>query len=461
MKPVSILGIGTQSRSPNVTAQKRVNMYLEFEPAGDKTQVIAYGTPGLKLAGTIGTSSIRGMLAVESFLYVVIGNEFYKVTPGFTATLIGNTTESTGRVGMANNGLQLMIVEGAKGYIYTFASGAFAAIADADFPGGDTVAFNDSFFIVNKPDSGQFWISSSYNGTAWDGLDFATAESNPDNLIAVVADHGELILFSELSTEFWINSGGLNFPYSRISGAAMEWGIAARWTVAKFDNSLIWLAKNRLGEIQVMRLNGYTPERVSTSDIENIINKYTNVSGASAFSYMHNGHPFYQLNFDQGSWLYDGLSGAWSQLKGYGINRHRAEMATLFGDRVIVSDFENGNFYEPKGDQYTDNGEPLISELIGRHVFDNEERLAINQLQVDLEAGVGLDSGQGVDPRIILQTSKDGGHTWGNERFCDMGKVGEYKARAKWTRLGQARDWVFKLIISDPVKRVLINAWID
>jgi hypothetical protein len=136
-------------------------------------------------------------------------------------------------------------------------------------------------------------------------------------------------------------------------------------------------------------------------------------------------------------------------------------MATLFGDRVIVSDFENGNFYEPKGDQYTDNGEPLISELIGRHVFDNEERLAINQLQVDLESGVGLDSGQGVDPRIILQTSKDGGHTWGNERFCDMGKVGEYKARAKWTRLGQARDWVFKLIISDPVKRVLINAWID
>lgn len=463
MRHISILGLGTQSKSSNVTSQQRINMYLEIATDGDKNTVTAYGTPGLVQHASIGASPTRGMHTLGNYIYVVNLGKLWQVDNSGVAVEKGTLLTTTGRVSMADNGSvgdQIIIVDGTYGYIYTVSSGAFAQIADADFPGADTVTFNDGYFIVSKPDTGQFYLSGSYDGTAWDALDFATAESNPDNLISVVADHGELIAFGDVSTEFWTNTGSLDFPYSR-SGAAVEWGLAARWSVAKFDNSLIYLAKNRMGEVQVVRLNGYLPQRVSTTDIETIINSYSGISDATGFSYLMNGHPFYQLNFTSAneSWLYDGASNAWSQLKS-GTGRHRAEMGTNFLLRTVVSDYENGKLYNLDSDAYTDDGEMIVAELVTKHVFNNMERYSISELQVDLESGVGLSSGQGEDPQIMLQVSKDGGHTWGAERWVSMGKIGEYAKRAKWNRLGQSRNWTFRLRISDPVKRVVLGAYV-
>ncbi|MFA6204452.1 MAG: packaged DNA stabilization protein [Gallionella sp.] len=463
MKPISIFGLGTQSKSSNVTSQQRVNFYLEIAADADKNTVTAYGTPGLVQHASIGASPTRGMYTLGNYIYVVNLSKLWRVDNSGVAVEKGTLLTTTGRVSMADNGSvgdQIIIVDGTYGYIYTVSTGAFAQIADLDFPGADTVTFNDGYFIVSKPDTGQFYLSGSYNGTTWDALDFATGESNPDNVISVVADHGELIVFGDVSTEFWTNTGSLDFPYSR-SGAAVEWGLAARWSVAKFDNSLIYLAKNRMGEVQVVRLNGYLPDRVSTPDMETIINKYSGISDATGFSYLLNGHPFYQINFTSAneSWLYDGLSKEWSQLKS-GTGRHRAEMGTNFLLRTVVSDYENGKLYNLDSDAYTDDGEMIVAELVTKHVFNNLERYSISELQVDLESGVGLASGQGEDPQIMLQVSKDGGHTWGAERWVSMGKLGEYTKRAKWNRLGQSRNWTFKLKISDPVKRVILGAYV-
>jgi hypothetical protein len=76
-----------------------------------------------------------------------------------------------------------------------------------------------------------------------------------------------------------------------------------------------------------------------------------------------------------------------------------------------------------------------------------------------MEAGVGKTTGQGSDPIIMLQVSKDGGHTWGNEIWVPFGKIGEYRRRAVWRRLGRSRDWVFKFRVTDPVKTVFVAAW--
>ena len=461
MKRISIFGLGIQSKSSNVTSQKRINLYLEIDAAGDKTNVVAYGTPGLVLHATRGGSPCRGVYPLGDYYYVVNQGTFYQVDNAGVATAKGTLLTTSGRVDMADNGTQIMAVDGTYGYIYNVAAGTLTRIVDADFPGANHVTFNDGYFIVNKPSSGQFFISGSYNGLTWDALDYATAESNPDNLVRAIADHGELILMGEVSTEFWVNSGGLDFPYTR-SGAAIEWGLAARWSLAKFDNSLIWLGKNRMGEVQVVRLNGYTPQRVSTFDIETIFNSYGSVADATGFSYLLNGHPFYQINFTaaNASWLYDGASNCWSELKS-GTGRHRAEIAANYLNRTIVCDYLNGNIYNLDSDAYTDNGDMIVSELVGKHVFSELERYSISELQVDMEAGVGLATGQGSDPQMMLSVSKDGGHTWGAERWVSMGKIGKYMQRAKWNRLGQARNWTFRIRISDPVKRVLMGAYVS
>jgi hypothetical protein len=59
-------------------------------------------------------------------------------------------------------------------------------------------------------------------------------------------------------------------------------------------------------------------------------------------------------------------------------------------------------------------------------------------------------------PQAMLSWSDDGGFTWNGERWEDIGKIGEYYTRMHWHRLGSSRNRVFKMVISDPVKRVLI-----
>ena len=460
MKKIKLFGLGIQSRSSNVTAQRRVNMYLEVIADGDKMDIVAYRTPGLRYILNIGNNPVRGWYATDTILYVVAGNQLFTVNAVFDVTSIGTLNTVTGNVGIASNGLGLLIVDGVDYYTYIFATTTFAVGADAGYLGGDTVTFLNSFYIVNVPGTGQFQISASYDGDAWDAAEVATAESNPDNLIAVFSDQGQLILFGDVVTEIWLGVGDVDFPFQR-AGAAIEWGIAARWSVAKFNDSVVFLAKNRLGEVQIVQLNGYTVQRISTHDIENIINGYTNIAGATAFSYMHNGHPFYQINFDGGSWIYDGTSSAWSQVKGYGIDRHRADKAIVFNNDIFVSDFEDSNIYTPDENVYTDNGEPLISELTSKHIYSNGERIQLSKLLIDCETGVGVDNGQGSDPQMEIQIYKDGGHVPLNSRYISLGKKGEYKKRCIIHRLGQARDWTFTATVSDPVKWVVMGAYVE
>jgi hypothetical protein len=79
-----------------------------------------------------------------------------------------------------------------------------------------------------------------------------------------------------------------------------------------------------------------------------------------------------------------------------------------------------------------------------------------DSVQVELESGVGLQSGQGSDPQAVLEWS-DKAMIWSNQHARSIGSVGNYNARAIWRRLGRSRSRVFRLTISDPVKVVLLG----
>ena len=100
-------------------------------------------------------------------------------------------------------------------------------------------------------------------------------------------------------------------------------------------------------------------------------------------------------------------------------------------------------------------------ELISRHMIAEYDRLTVDRVFVDFEAGVGLATGQGSNPQAMLQVSRDGGHSWGNEVWTTIGAIGEYKTRAEWRRLGTAKDFVFKVRVTDPVKRIIAGAAMD
>lgn len=460
MGAVTLFGLGLQGKSATATAQKRINVYYEIQKDGDKNTLVIYGSPGLTQFVDLGGSPVRGWIAVNNLLYVVQANQFREINNAGTVTNRGTITTSSGRVDMTHNGTQVLIVDGTAGYTYTIATTTLATIGDADFPNGATTcAFIDGYFAVEKANSGRFYISDSYDGTVWDALDFANAESSPDSLVRVFVDHGELHLFGEFTTEFWANSGASDFPLTPIKAATVEWGLAAKWSLAKLGTGMIFLGRSRLGQVQVVRMVGYQCEAIQDQEFDSIINGYSTVTDATAFSFLMGGHEFYQINFPSAgkSWRYDVSTMAWSEVSSSG-GRHLAEMQVNFLGKPYVADYSNGKVYLLDATAYTDNGTAIIRTVQSRHFFKGVDRLIANKLELQFDAGNGLASGTGSDPQVMLQLSKDGGKTWGNEMWRSIGQIGQYKARAVWRRLGISRDTVFRVKFSDPVPFVLVLA---
>ena len=151
----------------------------------------------------------------------------------------------------------------------------------------------DGYFIFGDGTESFFINTTPFDGSNYDALDFASAESNPDEILRPFVDHRELLLFGEVTTESWYNSGDADFPFERTPGAIAEKGIASKWAVAQVDNSVFFLDHNGVAR----RLaDGYNPQRISAHEQEAA---WGTVSGV--FSYVDKGHEFIVFNFAMGS----------------------------------------------------------------------------------------------------------------------------------------------------------------
>ncbi|WP_282460146.1 hypothetical protein, partial [Mycoplasmopsis arginini] len=423
-------GMGQTGKSMSVTAESYTNMYAEISDDEDKTKIAFYGRHGLDLFISLGDYPTRGAADLNDLLYVVNRNTFYEINNAGTVTNRGTLLTTEGRVSIATNGNLFQIVDGTYGYVYNATTLAFTQITDADFVPAKTNTWIDGYFITDQLGSTDKTKLNRYawstDGLTYDALDFASAESSHDPLVRVFNDNRELILFGQFTTEFHGSNGSLDQPFSR--QATIEWGLAARHSVAKMNDSMIYLARNRMGKTQVLTLNGYSPEVVSNKSMSTVIDSYGDISNATGFSFMEGGHPFYILSFPNvgKSWMFDGSTSLWSKVN-YGLTetQYRGAFGTGFISRVVVFDYANGNIYNINPDAYFDNGSVIVGELASRHIFDTDY-IAIYKCQIDMEAGVGLSSGQGANPQIMLQVSHDGGKTYGNEMWESFGAIGNY-----------------------------------
>ena len=214
---------GGTNRSPSLSAENLVNMYAEKAPSDSRTPVLLLGAPGLKLFATAGAGPCRGLHEMAGVLYAVSGPILYSISASGSVTSIGAVPGSD-LVDMSDNGAQMIIVTNPDAYVYDRSAGTLTQVTDPDFPGASSVDFLDGYFIFTQPRSGEFFISALEDGTSYDALDFATAESNPDNLVRAWVDHREILLFGQLTMEPWYDSGGADFPFDRIPQAITERG---------------------------------------------------------------------------------------------------------------------------------------------------------------------------------------------------------------------------------------------
>ena len=465
-----ILGSTYVARSMNAADARMINLFPEVVPEAGKEPAFLMRAPGLRPLVTLGfgIDEVRGLWTFGDYLYAVCGNTLYKIDSTYTAVTLG-VIAGSGPVSMVDNGTQLFIAANGPGYIYNATTNVFQQINDPDYPGAVRVDYLDGYFVFNEPDSQKIWITSLLDGTQVDALDFASAEGSPDGVVGLICDHREVWVFGTNSVEVWYDAGTADFPLQRIQGAFNEIGCAAAYSIAKMDSGVFWLGKDARGQGMVYRANGYTGQRISTHAVEWHIQQYGDLSDAIGYTYQQDGHSFYVLVFPNANttWVYDAATQAWHERAGWhngAFTRHRSNCQAFFNNEVIVGDYANGKLYAFDLDVYADDGQIQRWLRSWRAIPTGQNtlrRTTQHSLQLDCETGVGINLGQGSDPEVMLRWSDDAGHTWSNEHWRKMGKIGEYGYRTLWRRLGMTtkiRDRVYEVSGTDPVKIAIMGA---
>jgi hypothetical protein len=351
---------------------------------------------------------------------------------------------------MADNGTHVWVATGGK--LYAARSGEILEIANGF--GFTDVAYQDGYLIGVVRGTEQWMISAIDDATTIDALDFTSADTSPDNLVGIISDHRELLAFGESTIEAYYNSGASAFPFARTQ--VVERGCVSAASIAKAQNSVYWLGD----DLMVYRMAGYQPEPISTPPIVGLIADQSSPQTAQGYCYQQGGHTFYVLTFSDLTVCYDLSTGLWHRRRSDGIDRWRANSHEWCSRwrKNIVGDYSNGKLYDLDLDTYDEDGGVLRARAVGAPLWNGGHRLIIDEFFLDIEAGVGLVSGQGSDPQAVLDWSSDGGATWSAELWRSFGKIGERQATAKWRALGAHRNWTPRVTITDPVKRHILGA---
>jgi hypothetical protein len=479
---LDIVGQSYESRSKVIDLQDCINFYPEVQQPNSKNVVALMPTPGLRAFSAVTSEGeCRGLYAASNGnLYTVCYNGLYHIKENGSRKHIGTLYTTSGTVTFADNGIEMVIADGSIGYLLRFDDNSFSVITSAGYPGGSHVIFTSGFFIVNKPGTGQFYYSDSYDGSTWNAANYFTAEGSPDELLAITKTNNEIWLVGSASSEVWYLTGEDPYTFQRIHGGFNDIGTAARYSVATNGSNVFWLGANAQGDGIVWMASGYQPARISTHGIEFLISKLSRIDDAIGYCYQQEGHAFYVLNFVSAgkTFCYDMTTGLWHErafwVSAAGEYRaHRGVYHALFGGKNIIGDARAGSLYVYDLDYYFDFGNKIRRQRTSPHYSSENRYLTYNSVEIECERGVGLTavaeitySGSivvepGVNPLIMLQWSDDGGYTWSNEHHVSAGEIGKYRTRARFNRLGTARDRVFRIAMSDPVKWVVLNAYAE
>jgi len=405
MAKIPLTGGAYTAHSVVAAAQRSLNLFSEPVPEaqGEPMPAAHYPTPGTRLLATIGTGPIRGIRqCTTGGVYVVSGDSVYSVNvANWTGTLLGSITPGLRTpVSMADNGLDMIIVDGtASGWVVNLAVNTFAPIVDPGgmFSGATRVDYLDTFFVLNKPRTPQFHWSGPLAVT-FDPLDFANKQSYSDLLVTLIVAKREIWLLGERTSEVWYDAGPTDIgagssQFAQVQSVFIDHGIAAKYSVANYDNGVFWLTRDRQGQGFIIHGAGYQTKRVSTYAIEAEIAGYARIDDAIGFCYQLGGHTFYVLTFPHAdkTWSFDITTGLWHEWLWIDSNgnehRHRANAFWPVNSTLVIGDWQNGNLYELRRDVYTDNGQPIKRLRSFPHIVAEGKRLFYRQFIADMETG--------------------------------------------------------------------------
>lgn len=453
-------------RSQSVLASPERCMNLYPQRVGKKYAL--YPTPGLTTFVEAPESPGRGIFS-QSVLgteraFAVIGTRLYEFFADGTTANRGTVATDRYPATMVTNGDgggELFITSGNEGYVLNLTTNVLSnPVSDVTFGG-----MIDGFFVALDSATSTMKISDLLDGATWDPTQIAQRSTAPDPWLAMLVKYPRIWLLGEHTGDVWYNAGTAPFPFAPISGVQIPYGIGAPFSLVAVGPAIMWLTHNQNGEGQIVEALGYAPTVVSTEPIEWAISQYARVDDAVAYSYQDQGHEFYVLNFPtaNATWVYDRTEGLWHERGSWNATTGEfSEWGPQFHTHVfnqhMVLHSGNGSIYQQSINAFTDADGEYIRRMRVPPILEKEHtRLTIDRLELLAEPGLGLTTGQGVDPQVVMAMSRNGGKTYSNERTRSSGEQGDYDARLVWHRCGSGRYPVPKFTATDPVA----TRWLD
>jgi hypothetical protein len=469
-------GASYTSTSRVADAEQLINWYVEQiePPAAGATQQALYPTPGCETLFLFSDTGVRGLYAIDaSRVIAVFGGIVVGLDGDPTISRFYGTVTKDGRLApITSNGVignQVFLASGTNGYTLNLTNNFFVQTLTnkAQF-----VGMIDGFFLSFDGGTGRIYLSNLNDGMTWDPTQFAQRSTAPDSWKAMIVVPPDIWLIGSVSGDVWFNAGAFPFPLAPRQGLNFKYGIAAPYSLAAFGPTVLWLAQAIEGTGIVVRTVGYEPQRVSTYAVEHAIANYArmgSLSGAEGMVYEDRGHAFYCLRFPipERTWVYDLTMNTWHERGYWNGARNQFEVwrprahAYAFS-RHLVGDDQTGAIQVMDINIGTEqDGTPIRRVRRSPAAFSQFQQLPMRVVEIFLESGLGLQSGQGSDPIAMWKTSDDGGRTWGNERQGRAGRVGQYRTRLRFWRNGIPRDRVGELSVSDPVPFRILGAYIN
>ena len=455
-----------ESDSLPISAQECTNFYPNIAQAPALNQETLFGTPGLtQVASASDISNCRGAHEMNGVPYFVIDGKLYSMSASYVLTDHGQI-DGSGRVSMADNGTQMLVlVPGGNGYIYNHVTDSFSQITDADFTANGNpqqVVYIDGYFCLTT-DSKKFIVSALNDGLSYNALDFGTAESDPDEIVAPVVFKNQLFIGGSQTIEAFQNIGGADFPFQR-TGLFLSKGISSPFSIQSIQDTFVFVGAGANESPAIWALNGNSVAKISTTAIDKELSELTETQVADIFSwaYAEKGAYFVGFALPGTTLVYDTISKRWHERKSFvdgSLGAYRVTALVRAYNQLWAGDLVDGRIGLLDQDTYTEYGTEIRRTIVTQPFQNNMESFVVPELELTVESGVG--NADAVDPQVGLERSTDA-KVWSDMRLRSVGKVGEYNRRVIWNRNGRAsRFELFRFTISDPVKPVFIQMTAD
>jgi hypothetical protein len=406
-----------------------INGYVDALGAQAPNQTVIRRGPGLLNFGTSGESGFRGATLVNGVLYVAFNGKLDKwSSAGGASTNIGNLVGTKrGFFAANNNTTPDRVFVDPDGNIATFTESAVTnSYPDPDLPAVNSVDFLDGYLVFTTGDGRAF--ATDLNSTSVNSLSFGKAEAKPDGLVRVVAWGGRLLFFGNESIEVWTDAATVPFPFARSN--VIPRGLAGPYCVSGYEDGFsrgpIFVGDDNC----VYALEGYTPTKVSTTDLDGLIEAVTDKTTLEATSYISRGHAFWQLSCPAWTWVLDISTSQWFQRDSYLQNRSRIAGAINAFSMWLTGDTQTGNLQQIITSANDEVGSPLRLRIESGPVMNFPGGTVVGRADFYFVTGVGVATGSDpdqTDPDVEISWSDDGGITWSNPILRKLGRQSESK----------------------------------